>query len=191
MAPLHLPKHQKKALAAGESIVFEDEASFRQDSTLHQTWARVGCQPLIPVTGARKSVKIFGAVDVLSARFTFARDTVFNAATYLRFLDGLARVYRRSRSDKVHLIQDNASYHKDGDVWAWFSENRNWLHVHQLPPYSPEYNATERLWHHTRLNGTHNRYFPSETELVNTLTTVFKSMQRKPDQIRGYLRPFC
>ncbi len=31
------------------------------------------------------------------------------------------------------LIQDNATYHKDGDVWAWFDANRHWLEVHQLP----------------------------------------------------------
>jgi hypothetical protein len=146
---------------------------------------------LIPVTGARKSVKIFGAVDLRSARFTFARDAVFNASTYLGFLETVARVYRRSRTARVHLIQDNASYHKNADVWAWFSANRHWIEVHQLPPYSPEFNAAERLWHHTRVNGTHNRYFPSETELVETLYAVFTSMQREPDQIRGYLHPFC
>jgi hypothetical protein len=31
------------------------------------------------------------------------------------------------------------------------------LTVHQLPPYSPKLNATKRLWHHTRVAGTHNQ----------------------------------
>jgi hypothetical protein len=31
---------------------------------------------------------------------------------------------------KEHAIQDNASYHKDGEVWAWFGENRHWLEVY-------------------------------------------------------------
>jgi transposase len=43
------------------------------------------------------------------------------------------------------LIQDNASYHKDSEVWSWFKSNRHWPEVHQLPPYSPELNPTERL----------------------------------------------
>src|SRR2546429_9934198 len=34
-------------------------------------------------------------------------------------------------------IQDNASYHKDAEVWAWFKSNRHWLEMHHLPPYSP------------------------------------------------------
>jgi hypothetical protein len=106
----------------------------------------VGCPPQVPVTGARKTVKIFGAIELWRARFDYRQETVFNAATYLGFLDQLARCYRRRGAI---LIQDNASYHKDREVWAWFQSNRHWLEVHQLPPYSPELNPTERLWQHT------------------------------------------
>jgi transposase len=89
------------------------------------------------------------------------------------------------------LIQDNASYHKDAEVWGWFHSNRHWLEVHQLPPYSPQFNPTERLWPHTRKNGTHNRYFASATELLATLSRVFREMQTYPELIRPYLLPFC
>ena len=105
-------------------------------------------------------------------------------------MDFLEHVARQYYPRPVIWVQDNASYHKDGNVWTWFSENRSWWTVANLPPYSPELNATERLWHHTRVNGTHNRYFVDEKELNATLTSVFRSMQRKPDEIRGYLRPF-
>src|SRR5207253_866043 len=88
------------------ALIFTDEASFRQDSTLHATWSR----------------------------FHYRQDTVFNASTYFAFLQQLARSYRRMGAV---LIQDNATYHKDGDLWAWFDANRHWLEVHQLPPYSP------------------------------------------------------
>ena len=33
----------KKAKDVGATIIFEDETSFRQDSTIHATWARIGC----------------------------------------------------------------------------------------------------------------------------------------------------
>jgi transposase len=130
-------------------LIFTDEASFRQDSTLHTTWSRVGCPPEVPVTGQRKSVKILGAIELWKARFHYRPDTVFNACTYLAFLEQLARSYRRQGAI---LIQDNASYHTDSDVWAWFDANRHWLEVHPLPSYSPELNPTERLWRYTRQN---------------------------------------
>jgi transposase len=187
LAPAHLPQPKKKARAQHAALIHADEASFRQDSTLHRTWARRGCQPQVPVTGERKSVKIFGCVELYSARFTYHRDTVFNAETYLDFLEQVARCYYPHR---VIFIQDNASYHKDQNVSSWFEANHSWWETYNLPPYSPELNATERLWHHTRISGTHNRYFASHDELVTTLTSVFRSMQRRPDQIRGYLAPF-
>jgi DDE superfamily endonuclease len=127
-------------------LIFTDEASFRQDSTLHATWSRVGCPPEVPVTGERKSVKILGAIELWRTRFDYRQDTVFNASTYLGFLEQLAGRYRRQGAI---MIQDNASYHKDAEVWGWFKSNRHWLEVHQLPPYSPELNPTERLWQHS------------------------------------------
>ena len=169
-------------------MIFTDEASFRQDSTLHATWSRVGCPPEVPVTGERKSVKILGAIELWRSRFDYRQDTVFNATTYLGFLEQLARRYRRQGAI---LIQDNASYHKDADVWAWFKSNRHWLEVHQLPPYSPELNPTERLWQHTRKNGTHNRFFGGLDALLATLTRVFSDMQSYPQLIQSYLAPFC
>ena len=188
MAPVHIPQAKKGAIENHGAMVFTDEASFRQDSTLYQTWARRGRQPQVPVTGQRKSIKILGAVEIFTARFYYHRDEVFNAPTYLGFLDHVASKFYPG---KTILIQDNASYHKDRDVYGWFAENRNWLEVHQLPPYSPELNPMERLWHHTRKEGTHNRYFVTVQEEYDTLVRVFRSMQKQPSQIRGYLRPFC
>ena len=93
----------------------------------------MGCPPEVPVTGERKSVKILGAIELWRTQFNYRQDTVFNASTYLNFLEQLARRYRRQGAI---LIQDNASYHKDAEVWSWFKSNRHWLEVHQLPPYS-------------------------------------------------------
>ena len=140
------------------------------------------------MTGERKSVKILGAIELWRTRFHYREENVFNADTYLAFLDQLARSYRRQGAI---LIQDNASYHKHADVWTWFQSNRRWLEVHQLPAYSPELNPTERLWQHTRKNGTRNRYFASRMELETTLHRVFGDMQRCSALIQSYLLPFC
>jgi transposase len=188
MAQANLPKSKKKAQRENRALIFTDEASFRQDSTLHATWSPVGCPPEVPVTGQRKSVKILGAIEIYTAEFHYKRDDVFNATTYLSFLEQLAPRYRRRGAI---LVQDNASYHKQHEVWEWFKSNRRWLEVHQLPPYSPEFNPTERLWQHTRKNGTHNRYFQSIDGLVSTLKRVFGDMQSQPSTIKGYLLPFC
>jgi transposase len=189
VASIYVPQLKKKTAATGCALIFTDEASFRQDSTLHATWSRIGTPPVVPVTGQRKSAKIFGAVELYSARFLYQSETVFNADTYLAFMrNTVAPRYRRRGAI---LIQDNASYHKDADVWAWFAANRRWLEVHQLPPYSPEFNPVERIWQYTRKNGTHNRYFATLDEVFATLHRVFGDIQAKPELIQPHLSYFC
>jgi transposase len=160
-------------------LIFSDEA----------TWSRVGKAPEVLVTGERKSVKILGAVELRRNRFFYQRDEVFNAQTYLNFLT--QQIQPRYQKQGVTLIQDNASYPKEATVWQWFAANRHWLEVYQLPSYSPEFNPTERIWQHTRKNGTHNRFFLNLDELSNTLTRVFDQIQKQPSLIQNYLRPFC
>lgn len=134
-------------------------------------------------------MKVFGAVNLFEAKFHYRdKEEVFNAKTYRHFLEDLAREYYPR---KTNLIQDNASYHKETGIWGWFKENRKWLEVFQLPPYSPQFNAVERLWHPVRITGTHNRYFISREELLDTLERVLTGIQKDPNQIRGYLMPFC
>lgn len=54
MGPLRLESHSKKAKGEGAAILFEDEAGFRQDPTLYQTWARLRVSAGNPHHGAEK-----------------------------------------------------------------------------------------------------------------------------------------
>lgn len=171
------------------AIVFEDEASFRQDATLHATWSRRGNTPIVKTSSGRGSVKVYGCVEIKTAKFMhqFA-EKKFNASTYINFLEKV--VAKEFYPRHVMYIQDNASYHKNSDVWNWFSENQNWIHVKNLPPYCPELNATETIWYYTRMNGMHNQYFNSMEEIIRNLKKVFSGIRKNSKSIAGYLNPF-
>ena len=95
------------------------------------------------------------------------------------------------RKHRVYLIQDNASYHKKPNVYEWFSANRKRMEVYLLPPYSPQFNAVERIWHYTRMQSTHNRYFDTPAELRQSLVSTLNDIKRHPKKINGFLQPFC
>ena len=169
-------------------MLFGDEASFRQDPTLYQTWARRGSQPLILTTGQRNTQKVFGAVDIRRPGAYFAQsEEMFNGRTYTGFLSRLARRYPHQ---EVFLVQDNAPYHDGPEVQAWLEHHGRRFHLVPLPKYSPDLNAVERIWHHVRINTTHNHYFPTKTEFVSTLGGSLTDIERYPEQIAGYLNPF-
>jgi len=187
----HPSESKKNAWNEGALIVYEDEASFRQTPTLYRTWARRGQQPQIPTRGERHTQKILGAVSVPTGDFVWRHQSeYFNAETYLSFVDEelLPHYYRRCH--RVYLIQDNASFHKKPEVLKFFTKHRRHIEVFSLPPYSPDFNATERLWHYTRKESTHNRYFDTPAALCQSLFTTFTDMQRHPDKIQGLLAPF-
>jgi len=112
---------------------------------------------------------------------------MFNGQTYTAFLNSIARHYRRQ---EVFLIHDNAPYHDTPEVKEWLGEQGDRFHLVSLPKYSPDLNAVERIWHHVRMNATHNRYFPTKQEFVGVLGGALKDIADHPKQIAGYLTPF-
>ena len=183
------PLVKKQAQNDGGQVIFEDEVTFRQDSTLHRTWSRIGDQPLVKVTGGRKSMKMFGAVNLHSGRLLCQESSSgeLNADTYLRFLHHLAS---HSNGRKIYLIHDNASYHHDEAVLGFFQRYSKWIAAHPLPPYSPELNPIECVWKYFRKTGTHNQFFRDIDEVRTCVNRVKRKIQNNPSLISGYLRPF-
>lgn len=191
MDPVHLPHIKKKAAEEKALIVFEDEASFHQSPTLHATWAPRHVQPEVLSGGQRNTQKIFGAVAVLTGQSLFRRrEAQFNHDTYVEFLEDMTKFFFR-RGHRIYLIQDNASYHKHPTTYEWFSKNRKYMEVFNLPPYSPDFNAQEKLWKYTRKQATHNRYHETETDLCAALTHTFDTMQNNPELIIPLVAQFC
>jgi transposase len=190
MDSIHLPFIKKKAAEEKALIVFGDEASFHQSPTLHATWAPRHSQPGILSNGQRNTQKIFGAVALPTGESLFRRrEAYFNHETYVEFLDDITKAFYK-RGHRIYLIQDNASYHKHPKTYEWFSANRKYLEVFNLPPYSPDFNAQEKLWKYTRKQATHNRYHKTESELQAALTKTFDTMKKNPELIIPLLKSF-
>jgi transposase len=191
MDSLYLSQPKKKAQAEGALIVYVDEASFRQSPTLHQTWAPRNSQPRIPTRGERNTQKILGAVALANARFVYRHQTeYFNALTYLAFLAEVVLPAYYRRGQRIYLIQDNASYHKKPEVYEWLASERKRIEVFCLPPYSPEFNAQERIWQYIRKYATHNRFFETAAALCASLFFAFADIQQYPEKISGLLQPY-
>ena len=165
--------------------MWEDEASFWLDGTLHRTWARVGQQPRVDTFGERKTAHLYGAVSLADARFTYQFAEVFNAQTFLRFLKQLVRQYPRR---KVFLIMDNGPCHNlDEAGKRWLGQHRTRLALFRLPPYSPEFNPVEPIWKATRKMTTHNRFYRTTDERDAALRDTFGRFRRRPALIAAHV----
>lgn len=116
--------------------------------------------PVLLHAPTRKSIAIFGAVNLNNGKLVTMTASPFNSASFSAFLRLLARY--RSRNRKTRVIIDNANYHHvptpDG------------IHLDFLPPYSPELNPIERVWKLLRRLRIHNQYFPTLENLLDEVT---------------------
>ncbi len=120
--------------------------------------------PVLLHAPTRKSVALFGAVQLGSGQLVTQFAPQFNAVTFDAFLRRLLRHHRPHR--RLVLILDNARYHHATLLHPLLAAHRDVLSCAFLPPYSPDLNPIERVWKLARKLCTHNQYFPALTELV-------------------------
>jgi len=167
------PSILRLAQERGAVILFEDEASFRQWGSLAYTWGIRGKQPTTKTCGKRKSLKMFGTIELKGGDFQYMEcEGRYNGDTYRTFLNQLLARY----DCPIILIEDGASYHHRKDVKAFKEELKaeGRLFAYKLPPYSPDFNPIEKLWKNSKKQATHCKYFPTFEDLRMAVVKAFK-----------------
>ena len=137
-----------------------DECHFQQHGSRCTMWVPPEEKdPVVLHAPTRKSVSLFGAVNLTSGKLIHLMHLVFNAVYFGEFLKMLVK--RGGKKKKLILVLDNARYHHAVLLKPWLEKNRSRISLLFLPPYSPQLNPIERIWKLVKRNCTHNQYFPS------------------------------
>jgi len=131
--------------------------------------------PVLLHAPTRKSVALFGAVNLRSGTLVTMLTSPFNAESFGAFLGELAR--HRDRRRRNVVILDNAGYHRD-------EKCPTSLALSYLPPYSPELNPIERVWKLLRRLRVHNQYFETLDRLLKEVTEQLTEWARPNDVLR-------
>jgi transposase len=124
--------------------------------------------PILLLAPTRKSVSLFGAVNLRNGKLVTQFEKKFNAMTFRDFLCLLLRHQRRAM--KIVILLDNAKYHHAEVLQPFLRRHRDKLALEFLPAYSPELNPVERVWKLTRRLCTHNTYFEKLEALVDAVS---------------------
>jgi transposase len=141
--------------------------------------------PVLFMAPTRKSISLFGAVNVFNGKLVTQFEKRFNAISLKRFLVRLLR--HRPEGKTIVVLLDNAKYHHAIILRPFLRENRDVFRLMFLPSYSPELNPIERVWKLTRKLCTHNKYFETLDQLscaVSKRLTLWK----RPNEV---LRRLC
>lgn len=175
----------KANLAQDEEILFFDSVHPEHQSQAVFGWIKKGSKLAIPTTAKQFRAHYIGSVNINNPEketITKRYDTV-NSEAIINFFEHLNKIY--THKTKLHIILDNASYHKSKNVKAYLANSNSKIQLHYLPSYSPNLNAIERLWKIAREHVTYNRYYPTFNEFKEKIDDFFTE---KIPQIGDILR---
>ena len=167
----------------GFELVSIDEASFQLSPEHKKIWFMKGKKPKGVFFWANQKLTVFGALTE-SSKFHYEFYASQNTLTFCLFLQSLFK--KLNRKKQYLLILDNASWHKTSTVKKVLEENKQWIKVEYLPPYSPELAAIELCWKITKNAVTRTRYFPSIDAMQTAIETFWKT-QPFTHKLKTYL----
>lgn len=141
--------------------------------------------PILLLAPTRKSISLFGAVNVTDGRLVTLFEKKFNALTFQDFLIHLLR--HRRKGKRMVILLDNAKYHHAVLLRPFLRHNRHKVLLKFLPAYSPGLNPIERVWKLTRKLCTHDTYFEKLEYLMEAVTKQ-QELWKSPNEI---LRRLC
>jgi len=154
---------------------FEDEARFGTQGTITRVWARKGSRPRAVRQDGREWLYVLMAVCATTGTASALIMPELNTAVVHRFLERFSGELPAG-VDAV-LIWDGAGFHSGKDLVVPGN-----VSLIRLPPYSPELNPVENLWHYLRSHHWSNReyegYAGLQEEAIRSVRAVCQDEEK-------------
>lgn len=153
-----------------EPILFIDGVHPTMQTKITCGWIKKGIEKEIATTASRTRINIMGAVNLSDMTvLTEEYDKTITGNSIIDFFNLIKEQY--ATKSVIHIILDQAGYHKSFDVREHASNLG--IHLHYLPPYSPNLNAIERLWKVMNEKVRNNVFFDSAKSFKSKLRDFF------------------
>lgn len=145
---------------------FQDEARIGQKNSLTRVWGQTGSRPVAPKDLGFASAYLFGAVCPSQGKAAALIMPVCNTAAMNHHLSEISS--QVAADAHAVVILDGAGWHSSHGLVL--PSNITLL---ALPPYSPELNPVERVWHYLRSHWLANSIFPSLVDIMDACETAW------------------
>lgn len=161
-----------RTLPEDEAIYFADAVHPEYQTRPSHGWMKKGVKVGVRTTSGRKRVNIHGAICLENFDVPFVEVDKVNAESAIALLE---KIETRNKDKKViHVIWDNAAYHRADKIKKWLSRPKCRIHLIQLPTYAPHLNPIERLWGVMHKHVTHNKFYKTQIAFAGAILNFFK-----------------
>jgi transposase len=170
---------EKKACIEGRTIVFVDESGFYLLPGLVRTYAPCGQTPILRSVFTRDHVSVMSGITMDGRLYTLVREEALDSLDCVLFLKHLLPHV----SERLLVIWDGSPIHK-GHVRTFLADGgARQIHLEQLPPYAPDLNPGEGVWHQLKNVEMRNLCCLNLAHLRGELALAIKRLRRKPHVI--------
>jgi len=160
-------------------VFFMDEARFGQQGTLTNRWAPTGSRPVAVKQTRYEWVYLYAAVEPATGASVALLLPQVNVESFNVFLHTMSAELKPG--EHAVLIMDQAGWHVSKRV-----KMPDTITVLLLPPYSPELNPTENLWHYLKSHYLSNRRYEDYEHLLDAGTDAWRALT--PEVIQSVCR---
>jgi len=178
------PKLLRRARRIGADIFFLDEAGVRSDSPLGRTYGLKGRTPIVQTSGQRQKINAISAVNAKGAFWFQVYSGMLTAIVFIGFLTQFLKTRRRP----VFLVVDGLSVHKAKSVANYVQSTKGNLELHFLPPYAPDLNPDEFVWHHIKQNGTSKTPLKKNESLKQRITDDLTAIKNDKPLVKSFFK---
>jgi transposase len=149
-------------------VWFQDEARLGQQGTIARGWSPTGSRPRAVKQTRYDWVHVIGAVCPRTGKTAGLISPYLNTEAMNAFFDQLVEEI----DDDVHVVMiwDGAGFHRGNDLKVPAN-----ITLITLPPYSPELNPVENLWHYMRSHYWSNRAYDDHDALHRAVCHAWRN----------------
>src|SRR5271163_2014738 len=161
-------------------VWFQDEARIGQKNSLTRVWGQTGSRPAAPKDLGFASAYVFGAVCPLEGKAAALIMPICNTLAMNHHLCEISS--QVAANAHAVVILDGAGWHRSQGLVV--PSNITLL---ALPPYSPELNPAERIWHYLRSHWLANSVFSSLADIMEACEMAWNRFANH----HGLVRSLC
>ncbi len=161
-------------LPADETVYFADAVHPEYQTKPAFGWVCKGSNPAVKTTSGRGRVNIHGALCLENFDAPFVEPVTVDGDSAVKLLAKIEA--SNPTKSTIHVIWDNAPYHRCQTVRQWLSRDDCRINLIRLPAYCPHLNPIERLWAVMHAHVTHNRFYPTQQQFAQAIIKFLREI---------------
>jgi len=178
------PKLKKRARRYGAQIYFLDETGFTSEPNLGRTYGLKGEKAVVKTSGKRQKVNVISAVSRQGAFWCQIYTHTLKQGDFIRLL----KDFMRGQREKVFLVLDSHPAHVAKSVQEYVQSTQGRLELHFLPPYAPDLNPDEFVWHYLKANGVAKKPLRQKESLMQRVAADLAALKNNRQLLRSFFK---